>query len=298
MRIGFLADLHYGIDGWVDHRVDRFLEKKVGPAQCDLLLIAGDVAEMADLAGEDLGDNHRRLLERARAVVACPIGFCAGNHDIWSSDPAADSWRIYHEVLPEAAVQTGTTCLDVENLTIGDLTVVGCYGHFDYSLHAPDLEIGGRLVTEDDYRRQTPPGYSAPVWMDGQSIHWAFDDPRACAVICDAAMMRLESALTTTGRKKARPRRQIVLLTHGIPRRELNGHGDSRDALSLFLQAFSGTNRLEAMVRRAVAAGASVLSVSGHTHKSVPKLSLDGADYLNVGGTYGMPRLVIEELGA
>lgn len=299
MRIGLLADLHFGIDPWVDRQVERFIEARVGPAACDGLLIAGDVAEMAGLIGADLGRRHRSLLARLKTVVAGPVGFCAGNHDLWSSDAAIDSWRIYQEVLAEVAARTGTVYLDAENLRLGGVACVGCYGHFDFSLRVPDLTINGRRVADADYRRQTPPGYPEPVWRDGSNLRWEFDDPGACAAICAAGRVRLEAALAESAPGGgASPARQIVLLSHGVPRHEVNGHRANREPVSQFLNAFSGTQALETLVRRAVASGARVLSVSGHTHKSVPRVSLEGADYVNVGGTYGEPRLVVTEFAA
>jgi hypothetical protein len=291
MRVGFTADLHYGIGRWVDRRVERFVETEIAPAALDLLLIAGDVAEMEDLTGAGQGRNHLRLFERLRAALACPIGFIAGNHDLWSSDPASDSWRVYREVLPGIAAAAGVTCLDAENLRAGPLTVVGCYGHYDYSLRVPDLAIGGRLVTDEDYRAKFPPGHHSPVWMDGLKIHWPYDDPSACAAICDAGGARMDAALAGGARR-------IVFVTHVVPRHEVNGRRANPSPVSLFLNAFSGTARLEAIVRRAVSAGARVLAVSGHTHKAVDRVELEGAVYLNVGGTYGAPRLVVEETDA
>ena len=35
------------------------------------------------------------------------------------------------------------------------------------------------------------------------------------------------------------------------------------------------------------------LVIDGHTHKQIARLTLGGVDYLNVGGAYGAPRLVI-----
>lgn len=287
MRIGLTADLHYGIGRWPDRQVERFIERMVQPAGLDALILAGDIAENGRLAGGRLGFWHRKLLDALRVTAGCPVAFCAGNHDIWCTDPDSDSWEVYERVLHAAAVATRTVYLDHENLILGDCAFVGCYGHFDFSLRTPGLTIAGEPVTEEHYRRQTPPGHAHPVWMDGANIHWEWDDPGACVRICAAGEQRLADALQR--------QRKIVFVSHGVPRMEVNGHRESRDSTSLFLNAFSGTTRLEGLVRHAVARGARVLSVSGHTHKAVPRQTLDGVEYLNVGGTYGEPRLVIEE---
>ncbi len=290
MRIGCAADLHYGIDPWIDQQVDRFVETRIGPAQLDLLVVAGDVAEMAELRGPELGSRHAALLPRLRTAAACPLAFCAGNHDIWCADPDTDSWAIYREVLPEIAARAGVTLLDAGNLALDTVTVVGCYGHFDFSLRVPALTVCGQPVTEEHYHRQTPPGYPEPVWMDGRRIRWRWNDPEACAEICASGLARMESALSPSTTDQA-----IIFVSHGIPRHEVNGHFRSHNPVSLFLNAFSGTARLEGIVRRGAAQGARILAVSGHTHKKVSRQLIEGVEYLNVGGTYGAPRLAVEE---
>lgn len=287
MRIGCIADLHYGIDRWIDQRVRRFIDHSIAPAELDLLVVAGDLAESVELAPDEIGVRHEQILTRLRQACGAPVAFCAGNHDIWTSTPQVASSEIYHERLTAVAARTGTTYLDHENLLIGEVAVVGCYGHFDFSLRVPGLRIGGQEVTDEHYRRQTPPGYPAPVWMDGQRIRWSWNDPQACAQICAAGAARMESALGGA--------RAIVFVSHGVPRNEVNGHLHSHDPLSLFLNAFSGTAQLERIIRIATARDVPVLAISGHTHLAVARAQIEGVDYLNVGGTYGKLRMVVAE---
>jgi UDP-2,3-diacylglucosamine pyrophosphatase LpxH len=288
VRLGFTADLHYGISRWVDRRALSFIEKQIAPAGLDLLVVAGDVAEMEGLRGRHLGHWHRQILARLREAAKCRVAFCAGNHDLWCDDAETDSWAIYREVLAGVGHATGTTYLDAENLLLDELAIVGCYGHYDFSLRTPDLVIAGRTVEEEHYRSKIPPGHVAPVWMDAQKIRWRFDDAAAAEAVCAATRSRLEAAL--------KQRRKIVFVSHGVPRAEANGHAASEDPLSLFLNAFSGTLRAEQLIRLATAQGATVLSVSGHTHRAVDRLTIEGVDYLNVGGTYGEARLVTMDL--
>lgn len=282
MRIGCVADLHYGIESDVNRAVEAFIEREIAPANLDLLVIAGDLAETVTDDGA-IGTHHRILLSRLRTAVNGKIAFCAGNHDIWTNDPQLDSERIYRDLLRDIASETGTTYLDAENLLSGDLAVVGCYGHFDFSLRIPDLLYRGNPVTEEHYRSQTPPGHSAPIWMDGLRIHWRFDDCGACAEICAQGHARMQRALESA--------RRILFVSHGVPRNEVNGHRQSQRPESLFLNAFSGTARLEEIIRLADPKLIRVVAVSGHTHKQVPRTSIEGIEYLNVGGNYGTPRL-------
>ncbi len=285
MVIGCTADLHYGMSPRLDRCIERFIEQQVAPAGLELLLVAGDVAEAAGLPYDRVGAHHERILRLLRDAAGCPLAFCAGNHDIWTTDPWLDSSTIYQEVLPDVAARVGATYLDVDNLVLDDLAVAGCYGHFDYSLKVPDLVMGGRLVTEDDYREQVPPGVTEPVWMDKLRIHWEWDDPQACRHICSSCEQRVRNAVAGRG--------HLVLVSHTVPRAEVNGHTGSDRPVSLFLNAFSGTRRLEQILRSAATSGARLLSVSGHTHAHVPLTSIAGVDYVNVGGNYGKPRLEV-----
>jgi Icc-related predicted phosphoesterase len=287
MKIGCTADLHFGIDAWDDRQVVGFIDNTIAPAALDLLIVAGDVAEMAGLQGSAMGKNHEEILRRLRDAAQCPVAFCAGNHDIWTTDPQVDSLSIYRERLAEVAAKTETNYLDAENLTVGDTTIVGCYGHFDFSLRIPDLTLYGQPVLEEHYRSQTPPGYPEPVWMDGRHIKWDWDDPGACEAICGWGRERMESALSRAS--------NVLFVSHGVPRNEINGHRRSTSPVSLFLNAFSGTRRLDEIIRAGIDRNARLLSVSGHTHKRVPQTRIDGVDYLNIGGTYGKPRLVVLE---
>ncbi len=284
MIIGATADLHYGISPEVTQRVERFIREELAGRRLDLLVIAGDLAENQGLTGPNIGANHRKLLQLLRESVSCPIAFCAGNHDVWSRDASVDSKRVYDSVLPSVAAETGTVYLDASNLVSEDLAVVGCYGHFDYSLRTEGLEFYGMPVLQEHYEAQTPPGYREPVWMDRLMMSWGMPDREVCKFVCDSAAQRMKEALEE--------RKSILFVSHTVPREEVNGHRSSSSAVSRFLNAFSGTVRLEEIVRLAVSQGAQVLSVSGHTHKAVPLTVIEGAKYLNVGGTYGKPRLV------
>jgi predicted phosphodiesterase len=290
MRIGIISDLHYGFSGEVTRTIDGFIESTLAPADLDVLAIAGDVAESEGLAGSKIGSRHERLLTHLRAATGCPVAFCAGNHDIWSTDPGVNSWLIYRERLSEAAGRTETTYLDRDNLNLPGLTVVGCYGHFDFSLRTPGLRIRGETVTERHYRRQTPPGYAQPVWMDGQRIAWSYSDDEACAEICRLASQRMEAAV-----RRGRP---ILFLSHTVPRSEVNGHHGSTAEKSLFLNAFSGTSRLEKVIREGVGETTGLIAAAGHTHRRIAPLEIDGVTYLNAGGDYGKPHLEIIELAA
>ncbi len=287
MRIGITADLHWGIHPRYDRGVDKFIQETLSETELDLLVIAGDLAETQGLAGNRIGDHHREILRKLAEACECKIAWCAGNHDIWSFDPDVESNQIYYELLPAAAAECDCCFLDRGNLELPGLTVVGCYGHFDFSLRVDELTINGAEVLESHYLAQTPPGHTKPVWMDCLNIWWQWDDPEACRVICESGSERMKSALSREG--------AVLFVSHGVGRRELNGHAGSQVPESLFRNAFCGTERLESIVRLAHQPGRKVLAVSGHTHRQINQQTIDGIDYLNVGGDYGKPRLQLVE---
>ncbi len=89
--------------------------------------------------------------------------------------------------------------------------------------------------------------------------------------------------------------RNILFVSHGVPRNEVNAHRNSRQMVSRFLTAFSGTLRLEQIIRNAANREAQILAVSGHTHRHVARRRISGVDYVNIGGNYGTPRLELFE---
>ena len=58
--------------------------------------------------------------------------------------------------------------LDLENLSLPGITVVGGYGHYDLGFAVPDLAYDGVRVTEEDYLRGSPSAGSPMRWRDFQ----------------------------------------------------------------------------------------------------------------------------------
>jgi UDP-2,3-diacylglucosamine pyrophosphatase LpxH len=285
MRIGLTGDLHWGISARHDKGVAAFIDSELSAASLSLLIVAGDLAEMAGLSGEEAGKNHASLFARLRSACDCPIAVCAGNHDIWAAKTKFDSMAIYRELLPRFAEAGGVTYLDKVNLRLPELTVVGCYGHFDYSLRTKGLEMNGTEVTFEHYATEIPPGYTHPLWMDSTMISWEHDDRDACRRICELGLQRMLAAGI-----RGKP---ILFVTHSVPRSELNGHHESDNKESQFRNAFCGTDLLESMIRAVAGKGVPITTVSGHTHRQVGPTEIDGVIYLNTGSEYGAPKLTV-----
>lgn len=86
MRIFALSDLH------ADFRANRERLARIpaGPYRRDALIVAGDVADRADVIRDTLGGLRDRFAE---------LFFVPGNHELWVRDGAGDSLEKFHAVL-------------------------------------------------------------------------------------------------------------------------------------------------------------------------------------------------------
>ena len=130
----------------------------------DALVVAGDLSS-AQQAGEAL-KNLRDCFPQG------PIAVCLGNHDFWMLDNARReseslSGIIDHYWVP-AAKSFDIVLLDVENLHLQDIAIVGGYGHYDLGFAFPNLAYDGVPVTEKDYLRGAPSPGSVLRWRDFQ----------------------------------------------------------------------------------------------------------------------------------
>lgn len=71
--------------------------------------------------------------------------------------------------------------------------------------------------------------------------------------------------------------RELILVTHCVPHKKMNGHYDESE-----LNAFSGMYNLLKYYRFKY-------SISGHTHKKVMGLELEGCNCINIGNDYYPP---------
>src|SRR6266702_2458973 len=100
LRIAITADLHWGVRASGDlatRMLVSFLED--AEERPDLLILAGDIG-----AGKDFGPCLDLF-----AKIPCQKALVPGNHDIWveAQDPRGDSWRVYEQVLAQAADRRG-----------------------------------------------------------------------------------------------------------------------------------------------------------------------------------------------
>jgi predicted phosphodiesterase len=279
MKILFTADLHLNIPARSRRTgrttFDAFAES-IAQETPDAVVIAGDIG-IPDKASE-------HLVAIRKVVGDLPLICCLGNHDLWVSPSRHDEFGSLADVVKrfwrEPARDVGAVLLDNENADLGDVVIIGGYGHFDLGHAIPNLRVAGMIVTERIYLSG---GMGGLFWRDFEYIPNCGSRLQADARDQAAAIAgRLDQAVGTGKR--------VLVATHTCPWRELNGHpisGGVEDILS----AYSGNSLVGAELARRSAA--IEFLICGHTHMPVREQSLSGIRALNVGTDYGYFRGVI-----
>jgi hypothetical protein len=234
-RLAFTSDLH------VDHHgdvVDHITRQAMAEA-VEVLLVAGDVTPLLDRARRVLA-HFRQYLPR---VVYVP-----GNHDLWTSAGSPDSRTRYEETLPELCAAVGVDYLPAGPIVLGDVTLLGQTGWYDYSLRDPALDVP--LAA---YERGSLGQLS---WSDKHFISWPDLDDRGLTALMAT---RLRADLDAAPRD-----RPAWVVTHMLPFAELVVR---RPLPWGFIGGFLGASVLGEEIVKAAAAGLEVTQVvSGHTH--------------------------------
>jgi predicted phosphodiesterase len=249
-------------------------------------VVAAEDPETVVIAG-DLGSPHQAEvhLSAIRKVVGDRrLVICLGNHDFWLPQEVHPKYSTLAEVVAafweKPAKDTGAILLDQENAVIGDIAIVGCYGHFDLGLGVPGLVIRGISITERIYLSG---GMNGLVWKDFWYVPGCRTRLQAEARAQAAGLAeRLDGAIAKGKR--------ILVSVHTCPWKGLNGHpltGKETDILA----AYSGNSLIGKVLEER--AGAVELLVCGHTHMPVREKNLFGIPSLNMGGDYGVFRGII-----
>ena len=279
MKILFTADLHLNIDARSPRTnrtaFDVFTEL-VGRESPGAVVVAGDIGTPAHAA--------RHLSAIRNAVGERRLAVTLGNHDFWIGQAAHAQFPCLNDVVTrfwrEPCQDAGATLLDLENLEMGEIAIIGGYGHFDLGLAEPDLHVRGRRVTETAYLSG---GMGGIFWNDFRFIPNCGTRVRAEAEAqAHSLAARMDAALAE--------RKRLLVAVHTCPWRELNGHplrGDESDMLC----AYSGNSRVGDEIRKR--ASSVEFLMCGHTHMPVAERHVHGVRCLNVGADYGRFRGVI-----
>jgi Icc-related predicted phosphoesterase len=269
MKLLAISDLHYSLD-------DKISENKL-----DALRKINNSLDLVVLCGDNAGvlrnfNNHHKLFSFLKEKFSCPIAFVCGNHDLWTKKIGIDYKKALYEVYPKIAGEHGLHYLEQENLKIGNFTIAGTYGHYDYS-----LARYSRAVTKENIESYSIFAFeSIKTWRDGEKILKINDSDKT---ICDKLLDNFDLRLEKIDNKK------LITVSHTIPSKRFSGHKDS------FIQdwylAYSGSRRLEKIIKKY----SPRLHLCGHTH-AIYGGKLGNTQVINIGSDYNILRYCIVQL--
>ena len=279
MNIVFTADLHLNIPARSPRTGRTAFEvfaEVIELENPDAVVVAGDIGTPTQSA--------RHLVALRNAVGDRLLAITLGNHDFWLDSTEHTQFSNLSQVVTrywrEPARDVGAVLLDLENAIVGDLAIVGGYGHFDLGLAEPNLHVQGRRITEAIYLSG---GMNGLFWNDFRYIPNCGTRVREEAKEQASGLASRMDAAISAGKR-------LLVAVHTCPWRELNGHplrGNESDILA----AYSGNSLLGKEIERR--AGHVDFLVCGHTHVPVPDQELHSIRCLNVGADYGRFRGVM-----
>jgi len=208
------------------------LRKTLITTKAEMLIVAGNVA------------HPTQSLESLRALKAAaggvPVAICLGAQDhwlpkeLWARFPSPEAVR-QHFWQP-ALEKTGIVGLDFQNLALGNLEIVGAYGHFDLGFREENLVIDGEEVGREAYLLGSVGGLQA---NDMRQIPFAGETLKEEAER-QAEGLEKRLAQVPTGR-------EIVLVTGTVPFAEwLECEG--QNTIRTFFRAFAGNSQMAKVI--------------------------------------------------
>lgn len=268
MKIIVLSDLH--IDYTRRKELSLKKESKIRELSHDAgcVLLCGDNAEISsDFA------NHRHLFSVLREHFACPIGFVAGNHDLWGYGNT-NSKTLLESVLPAIAKEYNITSLETSNLCLENYTICGTYGHYDYTFG----KIRGCITEHNFITGSAQIGNKIAQWMDKKYTDW---EGRSDAEVSHELIAGLEKRIKNT-------KGNLIIVTHTVPAAKFIGHNGGQ--IEDFLGAFSGSAKLGQIILKYKPA----YYFCGHTHATADG-KIGSTRILNIGTDYEDWRHIILE---
>jgi Icc-related predicted phosphoesterase len=282
VRILFTADLH--LLRATQEQTLLKVREWITRHQPDAFVVAGDLA------------SAQQAWDTLKSLRGCfpkgPIAVCLGNHDFWMLDNSrrevASLSEVIHRYWAPAAQSLDIVLLDVENLHLKDVAIVGGYGHYDLGFAFPGLAYDGIRVTEDDYLRGSPSASSVLRWRDFQFM----PTKQHLQEIAREQVEGVRQRLSATGNA-----RTIVVL-HTPPFEELLGVPplkallpNSAPSVYAFFRAYLGNRSMGHLLREGRDNLAAV--VCGHTHRVAGPINLSGTIGINIGSDYGVPKAAL-----
>jgi Icc-related predicted phosphoesterase len=281
MKILFTADLH--LLRATQERTLGKIREWIARHRPDALVVAGDLST-AEQAGDTL-KNLRGCFPQG------PVAVCLGNHDFWILDNSRRECSSLSDIVERywvpVAKALDIVLLDVGNLHLQDIAIVGGYGHYDLGFALPGLSYDGILITEEDYLRGSPSASSPLRWRDFQLMPRRHPQEVAREQV-EGVRRRLAEAGNS---------RTIVVL-HTPPFEELLGlppvsalTPDSAPSIYAFFRAYLGNRSMGFLLREA--RDDLVTVVCGHTHRRAGPIHLGSTIGINIGSDYGAPKAAL-----
>lgn len=209
------------------------LRKILEETRADALVVAGNIAHPTQC---------RESLEALKtAVGGIPVAICLGPQDhwlpreLWEQSPSPEAVRLHY--WHPALTQTGVHGLDFQSLALGNLEIVGAYGHFDLGFRDETLVIDGAEVSREAYLEGTAGGFQA---SDMRQI------PFAATTLDKEAQNQSEGLARRLA--DVPPDRDILLVTGTVPFENwLSRKGGN--AMEGFFRAFAGNSRIAEVIR-------------------------------------------------
>ena len=281
MRLLITSDLHL-IPRWREVVLER-LREWIRTNRPDGLVIAGDLSVAPEAA-----NSLRHLRE---IFPDGPIALTLGNHDFWLS--SGNGCHSLSEVIDRywtpAADQFAICLLDLHNLPLGEITLVGAYGHYDLGFRCHHLRYDGAVVTEAHYLAGRPPISTPLRWRDFLRMPPDLD----LLLVAQEQVRGLEARL------RAVPEKRAFVVLHTPPFAELLGIPDistvnlEAPSVYAFFRAYLGNEQMGAILRQEKERIVGV--VCGHTHREVPPTDLGNFFGVNIGSDYGEPTAYLFE---
>jgi Icc-related predicted phosphoesterase len=284
VRILFTADLHL-LRATRDQTLRR-LEIWVDLYKPEVLVVAGDLSSASK--AEEVFASLRACFPMG------PIAVCLGNHDFWLHDSVRSEFGSLEQVVAEywepAAELYEVTLLDVTSCRLGEVTLIGSYGHYDLGFSVPDLRYEGVRVTEWHYLSGRPPFDTPMRWRDFQLMPEGLN-------LSEVASNQVERMRARLMAERQEP---IIAVLHTPPYEELLGlpsltqfRPDDTPSPYAFFRAYLGNRSmgelLDGFRDRLLAV------VCGHTHRLAGPIDLNGMTGVNVGSDYGDAKAVLYE---